>query len=82
MFCLPKHTLVGKQNTTWVSAQRPAALLARAGFPDATLATMSSNQALPASAWPRLAVGGAMPSAIESYSQWTVARVRVRVRVS
>ena len=37
VFCLPKHTLVGKQNTTWVSAQRPAALLARAGFPDATL---------------------------------------------
>jgi hypothetical protein len=60
------------------AAQRPAlraelaALLARAGFPDATLATMSSNQALPASAWPRLAVGGAMPSAIESYSQWSV----------
>ena len=60
------------------AAQRPAlraelaALLARAGFPDATLATMSSNQALPAGAWPRLAVGGAMPSAIESYSQWSL----------
>ena len=60
------------------AAQRPAlraeltALLARAGFPDATLATMSSNQALPAGAWPRLAVGGAMPSAIESYSLWSV----------